>query len=157
MNPAQGPAWEAQCHADTHYLLAALRALPLNPKSADAATEHLATLCTLRFADPSPSGYAIPMPLPPSPSPSQAPIPASVGAPSSLRRAPSTPSSTASSSALSFDQVSLPALLLPSLYHCLPCGRYPSGTTRDCGVQYRESASDLLAPVHGRRQGLAAG
>jgi hypothetical protein len=64
----QGPAWEAQCHADTHLLLAALKALPLDPNAASGNLEHLATLCSLRFADPSPSGYTIPgqMPSPPS-------------------------------------------------------------------------------------------
>ncbi|BDA47885.1 probable vacuolar protein sorting-associated protein 54 [Coccomyxa sp. Obi] len=60
-----GPAWEAQCHADTHLLLAALKGLPLDPKTADSTMDHLATLCNLRFADPSPSGYSIPVPLPP--------------------------------------------------------------------------------------------
>lgn len=78
----QGPAWEAQCHADTHLLLAALKALPLDPKTADSTMDHLATLCNLRFADPSPSGYAIPVPLPP---PSGTPL---QGIPSHSRTSP---------------------------------------------------------------------
>lgn len=78
----QGPAWEAQCHADTHLLLAALKGLPLDPKTADSTMDHLATLCSLRFADPSPSGYAIPVPLP---LPSGTPVP---GGPTHSRTSP---------------------------------------------------------------------
>ena len=60
----QGPAWEAQCHADTHLMLSTLQSLPLDPKTAPSNMEHLANLCMLRFADPSPSGYTIPGQLP---------------------------------------------------------------------------------------------
>ena len=60
----QGPAWEAQCHADTHLMLSTLQALPLDPETALQHMDHLAKLCTLRFADPSPSGYTIPGQLP---------------------------------------------------------------------------------------------
>ena len=60
----QGPAWEAQCHADTHLMLSTLQALPLDPETASSTMDHLAKLCTLRFADPSPSGYTIPGQLP---------------------------------------------------------------------------------------------
>lgn len=74
----QGPAWEAQCHADTHLMLSTLQSLPLDPKTAPSNMEHLANLCMLRFADPSPSGHTIPGQLP-SPvsysSASQAPTP----------------------------------------------------------------------------------
>lgn len=99
---AQGPAWEAQCHADTHLLLAALKALPLDPKAADSTMDHLAMLCSLRFADPSPSGYTIPVPLP---SPSAAAMPAS------SRTSPRRPTESPSS-----DQVSAAQTILSRDY-----------------------------------------
>ena len=101
----QGPSWEAQCHADTHFLLGSLRALPLGPGAGEAATEHLATLCSLRFADPSPSGNAIPFP-PPQPSPPTTPSDLAHLHPHPAR-ASGTPSSTGSSGSLADFQVRL--------------------------------------------------
>jgi len=46
----QGPAGEAQAAADLHQLLAALRALPLDPGAAASHLERLAALCRGRFA-----------------------------------------------------------------------------------------------------------
>lgn len=91
----QGPAWEAQCHADTHLMLSALQSLPLDPKTGPGTMDHLNTLCTLRFADPSPSGYTIPGQLPSPVSYSSASLASTAGTASSLAPANGAPSPTA--------------------------------------------------------------
>ena len=45
-------------------MLSTLQALPLDPETGSSTVNHLTQLCTLRFADPSPSGYTIPGQLP---------------------------------------------------------------------------------------------
>ena len=92
---AQGPAWEAQCHADTHLMLSTLRALPLDPETGFSSMDHLTQLCTLRFADPSPSGYTIPGQLPSPVSYSSASLGSTPGTASSLAAAPGMPSPSA--------------------------------------------------------------
>lgn len=91
----QGPAWEAQCHADTHMMLSTLQALPLDPETASGTMDHLTQLCTLRFADPSPSGYTIPGQLPSPVSYSSASQASTPGTTSSLATAPGAPSPAA--------------------------------------------------------------
>ena len=91
----QGPAWEAQCHADTHMMLSTLQALPLDPETASSTMDHLTQLCTLRFADPSPSGYTIPGQLPSPVSHSSASQCSTPGTASSLAAAPGAPSMAA--------------------------------------------------------------
>jgi len=91
----QGPAWEAQCHADTHLMLSTLQALPLQPDAASGTVEHLTQLCLLRFADPSPSGYTIPGQLPSPVSYSSASQGSTPGTANSLATAHGAPSPSA--------------------------------------------------------------
>ena len=65
-------------------MLSTLQSLPLDPKTAPSNMEHLANLCMLRFADPSPSGYTIPGQLPSPVSYSSAPQASTPGTASSL-------------------------------------------------------------------------
>ena len=108
----QGPAWEAQCHADTHLMLSTLQALPLDPQTGSSTMEHLTQLCTLRFADPSPSGYTIPGQLPSPLSYSSASQGSTPGTAASLAAASGAPSPSAGRQ---LEQVSIPCM--PGPFH----------------------------------------
>ena len=76
-------------------MLSTLRALPLDPETGSSTMDHLTQLCTLRFADPSPSGYTIPGQLPSPVSYSSASLGSTPGTASSLAAAPALPSPSA--------------------------------------------------------------